>query len=144
VPFISASIVMVFAVMPTVRNKKRCCFVTKTYCLIFILNIGDGDPNVSSTALTMNGGTDNPDFKSQECFAIGFDLGGGADGKPDGNMDFLMGYPSEENANSQPMPCATSPTAQLGTECFGLYFFESGVSPRDQIQVSSSSSSGGV
>jgi hypothetical protein len=36
-------------------------------------------------------------------------------------MDFIIGYPSSDNADGQPFPCGT-----LDNTCFGLYFYEEG------------------
>jgi hypothetical protein len=86
----------------------------------------NGDPNAASSVLSMNGGLDLPDFKGSESFAIAMDMGGGVNNRPDGVMDYIIGYPAQKSDQSDDFPCMTQPENNFGIACFGLYYFQDG------------------
>merc|ERR1711916_309588 len=45
------------------------------------------------------------------------DFGGAADGKPDGALDLIVGYPADQAIDSDPFPCGNA----FDVDCFGLY-----------------------
>lgn len=59
-------------------------------------------------------------FANSESALVALDLGGIGGGPPDGNMDVLLGYPSQQAADSDRFPCGQT---TFDTSCFGLYLY---------------------
>eukprot|EP01108_Squamamoeba_japonica_P008366 TRINITY_DN741_c0_g2_i3.p1 TRINITY_DN741_c0_g2~~TRINITY_DN741_c0_g2_i3.p1 ORF type:complete len:703 (+),score=516.55 TRINITY_DN741_c0_g2_i3:56-2164(+) len=74
----------------------------------------DGDANRASVELASRGGNDLADFSNSESIAFAFDV------DSDGQMDYVLGYPSEQNDASERYPCADT----LDVSCFGLYRYD--------------------
>merc|ERR1712000_757945 len=79
---------------------------------------GDGDEGRSGAVLTDNGGVDLPNFLNSETCAVAIDVGTAGTNMPDGQFDFALGYPAENNGDNV-FPCGN----QFGSDCFGLYRF---------------------
>jgi hypothetical protein len=76
---------------------------------------GDGDAGRTSTILEQRGGLDLPKMETSESFAVAFDVTG------DGVMDFVLGYPSQFNAQSERYPCGID---KFDITCFGVYLYD--------------------
>lgn len=61
-------------------------------------------------------------FAGSESALLALDLGGFGDDEPDGNMDVLLGYPSQQAADSDLFPCGN---VSFDISCFGLYLYSS-------------------
>merc|ERR1711981_350181 len=82
---------------------------------------GDGNPNSSAMALTA------------------LDLGAPGSAMPDGNMDFIIGYPSEVADDSDRFPCGD---VVFDVTCFGLYLYSGTGLDRANTRFRWSTSSG--
>lgn len=80
---------------------------------------GDGDPNVSSSALTDSGGQDLVDLALSETIAILFDVD--RDVAQGGNFEFVVGVPSGNSPNGPPLDCGEGPNAFSLSNCFGMF-----------------------
>ena len=60
-------------------------------------------------------------FANSEAALMAFDFGSPSGGAPDGLMDVIIGYPSQQADGSDRFPCGDM---IFDTTCFGLYLYE--------------------